>query len=76
MMVIRCAKCKSKLFKYHKIGKGKILRLWKERIKDDYSIKDGATVKCPCGNIVGIDTGPFIKMKQGSFTFSGTYANK
>jgi len=72
MVVIKCAKCKGKIFKYLKIGKGRILHCWKGRIVEDYSAQDGNEVKCQCGNLVGIDEGKWIKMKQRSFTYSGT----
>ena len=76
MMTIRCSKCKSKIFKYKKIGKGKIIRCWKDRIKEDYSVKDGLYVRCKCGNLIGIDTGAYIKMRSNGFTYSGTYSTK
>ena len=41
MITIRCAKCKSKIFEYIKIGKGKLLHCWKDRIIKDYSIQNG-----------------------------------
>jgi len=64
MIVIKCAKCRSKIFKYLKVGKG--------RIVEDYSVRDGNEIKCHCGNLIGIDEGKWIKMKQRSFTYSGT----
>jgi len=72
MIVLKCAKCKSKIFKYIKVGKGKILYCWQERIIENYSIRDGNEVRCQCGNLVGIDEGKGIKMKQHSFNYSGT----
>jgi len=72
MIVIKCAKCKGKIFKYVKIGKGRILHCWKGRIVEDYSARDGNEVKCQCGNLVGIDEGKWIKMKRRSFIHSGT----
>ena len=72
MITIKCAKCKRKIFKYLKIGKGRVLRCWKTRISKDYSIREGNIVKCPCGNVIGIENGKKIKMKQNSFIYSGT----
>jgi len=72
MIVIKCAKCRSKILKYVKIGKGRILHCWKERIIEDNSVRDGSEVKCQCGNLVGIDEGKWIRMKQSSFIYSGT----
>jgi len=76
MLIIRCAKCRRKIFKYLKIGKGHLLRCWKERIIKDFSVKEGSNVKCPCGHVIGVDKGKWIKMKQGNFTFSGTIIKK
>ena len=72
MLTIRCSKCKRKLFKYRKIGKGRVLRCWKDRIVEDYTVHEGDVVKCSCGNTIGLDKGLFIKMKQSAFTYSGT----
>jgi hypothetical protein len=76
MVIIKCARCKGKIFKYLKIGKGRLLHCWKERIIEDYSVRDGNEIKCQCGNLIGIDVGKWIKMKQRSFTYSGTRARK
>jgi len=67
IITIKCAKCKSKIFRYLKIGKGRVLRCWKARIIKDYSVNNGSEVKCQCGNLIGIDEGQWIKMKQHSF---------
>jgi len=72
MMIIKCAKCKRKVFKYTKIGKGKLWHCWKDRIVEDQSIHDEKIVKCNCGNIIGIDENKWIKLKQHSIQISGT----
>ncbi len=73
MLTIKCAKCGSKVFKYLKIGKGELHICIKSRISKDFSVKDGDLFKCPkCGNIIGVDNKGFIKLKKGSFTYSGT----
>lgn len=72
MIVVKCSRCKTKIFKYRKIGKGHLLRCWKSRIVKDYSVRDGYKVKCQCGNLIGIDEVKWIKMKQSSFIFHGT----
>ncbi|WP_218915342.1 hypothetical protein [Hippea maritima] len=60
--------------RYRKIGKGRLLRCYKDRIKEDYTIKEGNKVFCPnCGNLFGIDYGAFIKVRKGSFTQKGSY---
>ena len=71
MITIKCAKCKRKVFRYVKIGKGRVLHCWKERIIEDYSIRDGSEVKRQCGNLIGIDEGKWVKMKLRSFIYSG-----
>ena len=72
MITVKCAKCKKRIFKYVKIGRGKLWHCWKDRIIEDDSIRDRDEIKCRCGNLVGIDEGKWIKMKQHSFTYSGT----
>ena len=67
MLTIRCVKCKSKIFRYLKIGKGRVLHCWKMRVIEDYSIHDGVSIKCQCGNLIGIDEEKWIKMKQNAF---------
>ena len=67
MLTIRCVKCKSKIFRYLKVGKGRLLHCWKMRIIEDYSIHDGIDIKCQCGNLIGIDEEKWIKMKQNGF---------
>ena len=71
MITIKCAKCKSKVFRYLKIGKGRVLHCWKGRIVKDYSIREGSEVKCQCGNLIGIDEGKWVDMKRRSFIYSG-----
>ena len=76
MIVIKCARCKGKIFKYLKFGKGRLLHCWKERVIEDYSVREGNEVKCRCGNLIGIDEGKWVKMKQHSFFYSGTRGRK
>ena len=72
MMLIRCSKCKRKIFKYVKIGKGRLLFCWKDRIVDDLSIHEEKQIKCNCGNIIGSDEENGIKLKHHSVIVSGT----
>lgn len=77
MLIIKCARCGKKVFKYNKIGKGKVLRCYYSRIKNDYSLKEDSKVKCcKCGNTIGLDDGSYIKMSQKEFTYTGTKLNK
>lgn len=76
MLVLKCSRCKKKLMKYNKVGKGRILNCWIDKIKNDVTLRDGDDVKCVCGNIIGNVTPKGIRMKPNSFTFSGTIVKK
>jgi hypothetical protein len=76
VLTIRCAKCRAKLIKYKKIGKGRLLHCWKARILEDHTRHSGTEVRCPCGNLIGIDEKKWIKMKQAAFTWSGSATGK
>ena len=76
MLVIKCAACKRKLWNYDKIGQGKVLRCYKDRITKTYSFdQDGGKVKCLCGKAIGIDEGSHIKMIEKAFVYTGTKRN-
>jgi hypothetical protein len=76
VLVIRCAACKNKLWKYDKIGPGEVLRCHKDRIiqKYNFTVKN-QRIQCDCGKDIGIDKGTFIKMIGKAFTYSGTKRN-
>ena len=77
MLILKCAACKKKLWKYDKVGQGEVLRCHKDRIIKIYaSIKEESKIKCPCGKDIGIDKGTYIKMIAKAFTYSGTKRNK
>ena len=71
MIIIKCAKCKSKIFKYIKIGQGQILKIYLDRITEDNSIREDGEVRCKCGNIIGLESDGFIKTKKGNFIYTG-----
>jgi hypothetical protein len=72
MLTIKCAACKRKLWKYEKIGKGEVLRCYKERIARVYEYRrEDDKIICTCGNIIGIDKGSHIKMIKKGFVYSG-----
>jgi len=52
------------------------LHCWKSRISRDYSNKVKNEVTCKCGNLIGWDEGKRIKLKNGSFTYSGSELEK
>ncbi|MFW6006651.1 MAG: hypothetical protein ACOCQ5_01590 [Halanaerobiales bacterium] len=77
MLTIKCSKCKSKLFKYEKIGLGKVLRCYEEKIKRMYQgeVKDDKLVCGNCGNEIGIikeKHSRYVKMNKDDFTYTGT----
>ena len=69
ILIIRCVKCNNKIFKYLKIGEGKVWHCWKGRIIEDYSIHDGRKVRCKCGNLIGVDEGKWIKLRQHAIKY-------
>ena len=73
MLIIRCSGCRTKLFKYEKIGKGAVLRCYKSRIHKAFAgnIIDGK-FQCECGQVIGVDKGAFFRMIKKAFTYSGT----
>ncbi|KPL14340.1 hypothetical protein AMJ74_03600 [candidate division WOR_3 bacterium SM1_77] len=72
MLTIKCVKCKRKIFRYLKLGKGRVLHCWKSRIDKDYSIHEGNKVFCKCGNLIGVEGQKWIKLRQASFFHTGT----
>lgn len=77
MLNLKCSACKKKLWKYHKIGQGEVLRCHKSRITKMYQPIDlTGRVSCACGNVIGIDKGSFVKMIARAFTYSGTKTAK
>ncbi|MCG6390293.1 hypothetical protein K6U51_07860 [Vibrio fluvialis] len=64
---IYCAKCRTLLLKYHKGGKGALVKCFKERIAQDFTSGDG---RCPnCGSEFARDAmvrgTPALKMLGG-----------
>jgi hypothetical protein len=76
MIIIKCAQCKRKLLKYNKIGKGRVLRCYKDRIVKYYAVRDRDNLQCECGQLIGVDHGQWIKMKPNAFEYSGTLIRK
>ena len=77
MLIIKCAGCKRKLFRYDKIGKGAVLRCYFKRISKYYDLQiSDETVSCPCGKIIGHKKENAIKMIQSAFTWTGTKRSK
>ena len=77
ILTIRCSKCKTKLFKYLKIGKGQVIKCHKDRIQRIYNMEQKINhYICPCGNLIGSDEGSFIKMNANAFMYTGTKDHK
>jgi len=78
MLIIRCAACKRKMWRYYKIGQGEVLRCHKDRIKKLFlaDIAGNGRAYCPCGKDIAIDKGSFYKMIAKAFTYKGTKKNK
>lgn len=62
VMTLRCPQCHLKVFKYLKMGKGKLIKCFKDRILDSRAVEKDGEVFCPCGHRMGRDQGDHIKM--------------
>lgn len=73
MLTIKCSSCKIKLWKYKKIGPGKVLRCHKARISKRFAVleQDGQLL-CPCGKVIATDMGRYYKMHADGFIHTGT----
>lgn len=77
MLIIHCAACKKKLWKYDKVGHGHVVRCHKKRITKWYNIElIDHKIHCACGKEIGIDKGGHYRMIARSFTHTGTKRNK
>ncbi len=77
MLTINCAACRTKLWKYDKVGHGHVIRCHKAKISKWYNGDlIGTKVFCPCGKPIGIDKGGHFRMISGAFTHTGTKRNK
>jgi len=73
MLIVKCAACRRKLWKYLKIGKGEVLRCHKDRITRLYEAEEReGKIYCLCGKPVGIDKGGHYSMIRNAFTYAGT----
>ena len=72
MITIKCAKCKTKVIKYKKIGMGNVLKCYKDRISQYYQEQKTDDLKCTCGEVLGTNEGNHYKMRQNSFIYTGT----
>lgn len=75
MLTIRCAKCKKKLFKYEKIGKGKVIRCFKDRMSHIMIKIEPEMIQCECGEVIGSDKGDYYQMNSVRFYYTGKKEN-
>ena len=76
MLTIRYAACKKKVFKYRKVGNGRLWHCWKERIMEDFRVHADHEVRCRCGNLIGSDDRQWIKLRQSAFIRTGTITRR
>ena len=72
LITVSCSECGREIFRYQKVGKGRLLHCWKQRISTDNSIHDGDLIKCKCGVAIGRNSGRKINLERGDITSSGT----
>ncbi len=76
MLIIRCAACRKKLWRYDKVGQGEVLRCHKDRITKIFNSQiNNHKIQCPCGKDIAIDKGSFYRMISNAFTSKGTKRN-
>ena len=77
ILTIKCARCKEKLFKYKKIGQGRVLRCYESKITRMYEavVENNKLICGECGNEIGeikSNHSRYVKMNQDEFTYTGT----
>ncbi len=82
MLILKCAKCKKKLWKYEKIGKGEVIRLHKDRITRHYldinleGLAMDEKLFCVCGQPLAHNKGSCITLVKKGILATGTKDNK
>ena len=70
ILIVRCSRCRAKIFRYLKVGSGKLWHCWKSRILEDYSKHQGEKILCSkCGNLIGLEKKSYIKLIKGSYKY-------
>ncbi len=74
MLTIKCAACKTKIMKYKKIGEGRVLRCYRDRITRLYDADvQGDSLCCgECGRVIGEIEDDRVNMNSQAFTYSGS----
>ena len=82
MLTLKCAKCKRKLWKYEKIGKGEVIRLHKDRITKHYFDIDlkkltmDEKLLCVCGQPLCHNKGSCMTLVKNGVLTTGSKVNK
>ncbi|MBF0587491.1 MAG: hypothetical protein HQL53_00035 [Magnetococcales bacterium] len=77
MLMIKCAGCKRKLWKYQKLGKGEVHRCHKARMDRIYeAVEQEGHIACRCGQVIGLDKGSHYRMIRKRFSYSGSTVSK
>ena len=72
MLTVKCAKCKTRIFKYIKIGQGRLIKCARDRIAEDNAVYEDEKVLCPeCGNLIGKLDGQIVRLRRSSFVHTG-----
>ena len=70
ILIVRCSRCRTKIFKYLKVGSGKLWHCWKSKILEDYSVRENEKVSCPkCGLVIGFEKKDHIKLIKGRYKY-------
>ncbi len=74
MLTIKCAACKTKIMKYKKIGKGRVLRCYRDRITRlyDAEVEEDSLCCGECGREIGEIEDDRVNMNSQAFTYSGS----
>ena len=67
-LCICCKACGSTIYRYQKIGAGKVIVCWKKRILKDNSVKKSGEVYCRCGAQIGSDQTLRVKIRRNEVT--------
>ena len=72
MLTVKCAKCKSKIFRYLKIGQGQLIKCHRDRIAEDNAVYEEDKVLCPkCNNLIGKVDGVVVRLRRSGFIHTG-----
>ncbi len=76
MLIIKCSRCKKKIFKYQKIGSGAVLKCHFSKITEWLIEAPTTDLFCECNNKIGIKKDDCYKMIEKSFVARGQKIKK